>query len=299
MAAVKTLYSQQLAVGLETVKKAMAAILLIYRRGFAVKLKADNSPVTDADLAANRIIKGMLSQAFPSYGILSEEDKDDLSRLDREWVFVIDPLDGTEDFVHRDNQFCINIGLVRNHRAVMGIVAIPLTGEIFYAYAGRGAFVVSDTDPRPRRIQVSDRIADLVAVASPFHTTPLEDEVYKADPRVKGVLKVGSAIKSCLVAEGKADVSLKLGPGTKEWDTCAPQVVVTEAGGFFLTPAWTEMLYNKPDVQNHTGYCLANRFANLLSADVLSKRRYNAAVKRNAAFERKRIATAKAAAKGK
>lgn len=272
MASDNRLWHRQLEVGLTAAKKAMATILLIYRKGFSVKIKADNSPVTDADLASNKLIKSILNKAFPDYAILSEEDADNPERLNKEWVFIIDPLDGTEDFVHKDNQFCVNIGLVHLHRPVMGIVAIPYTGEIFYAYKDQGAFVVSDTDPTPHKIHVSDRDDDLIAVTSHFHTTPVEEDIYRTDPKVKGVLKVGSSIKSCLIAGGKADVAIKLGPGTKEWDTCAPQVLVTEAGGFFLTPDWTERLYDKPDVYNHDGYSIANKFSNLLSLGIISKK---------------------------
>ncbi|MBQ4340302.1 MAG: 3'(2'),5'-bisphosphate nucleotidase CysQ, partial [Firmicutes bacterium] len=116
------------------------AILKIYNEGFHVQEKADHTPVTEADIKANQIILERLMNKYPEVAYLAEESADDLSRLEKDWCFIIDPLDGTKEFIKRSNEFTVNIALVNDQRPVLGVVYIPALREVYYAVKGKGAF---------------------------------------------------------------------------------------------------------------------------------------------------------------
>lgn len=257
----------RLEVALQAMKESLKVVKEFYHKDFKVMTKKDKSPVTEADLASDEALRTVLLSSFKDDGYLSEEEKDDLSRLAKEYVWIVDPLDGTEDYVNRDGMFCVNLALAHHHDLVLGLVGVPLTGEIFFAYKGRGAYLLSK-DGQLTRIHASEKRKDLIAVTSFYHTGKEEEGLYK-NPLISKVMKLGSSLKACAIACGKADVCLKLGEGTKEWDTAAPQLLVTEAGGVYLHPSLNQMIYNRVDVSNREGYVIANRYENLV--DILKK----------------------------
>lgn len=267
-------YDKELKVALEAAYKAMEVIMEVYSRPFDVEIKDDDSPVTEADKKSDLMIRQLISENFPHHTFLTEEGADDKKRLDAEYVWIIDPLDGTKDFVDHDDEFAVNIALVRNHLPVLGVVAVPVTGVIYYAVRGEGAYVIYDRGIDPVRIHVSDRIQDLTLLSSVYHEN--EDEKQLAvmfKDRITTTLHVGSAIKACLIASGKAEVSFRFNPNTKEWDTCAPQIVVEEAGGIFCEPDGTPIRYNRQDVYNRKGFSIYNRPENNFSKIYLNTKK--------------------------
>ena len=169
------MYEQELEVALFAVNSVRELILDIYNSDdFGVEIKDDNSPVTKADKASDKKIREILSKAFPSYSLLTEESVDDVTRLDNDYVWIVDPIDGTKEFVDKDDEFCVNIGLSYKHKAVLGVILIPVTGEIFYGVEGLGSFYLKDKNAHPVQIHCNDKINNLTAYISKYHTNDKE-----------------------------------------------------------------------------------------------------------------------------
>lgn len=243
--------------------KAKVKIMEIYNRGFDVEIKEDNSPVTLADKTADKIIREELHKAFPSYAFLTEESEDDSTRLNNDYVWIVDPVDGTKDFVARDGGFTTNIALAYKHEVVVGVVIVPVTGEIYYASKGNGAYYRNGD--HEERIHVNDKTENLTCLCSVFHFTEAEQELIKKhSDKITRVEKYGSSLKPCRIAHGKAELTYRLSAGTKEWDTAACQAIVEEAGGLFIEPDGSPIKYNRKDVYNRKGYIVTNRKENIL-----------------------------------
>jgi 3'(2'), 5'-bisphosphate nucleotidase len=255
------MYEKELAAMIAAVKKASAEIDRIYRSGFSVHLKSDHSPVTDADLASNAIIRKELS-VFSDISWLSEEDADDFSRLSKRRLFVIDPLDGTQDFVNRDGSFSINLALVEDHVPVVSVIGLPNQNTYAYAIAGSGAFYV-DVAGITTRMAVSSRTDHLILVLSKTHDNPQETAVVtRYASKIASVVRYGASEKAIRLARGEVDVSIRYTDQTKEWDVAAPDLLVREAGGVFCDTKLQPFRYNRKDVYNHDGYCMFNRKEN-------------------------------------
>ena len=204
---------------LDAVAAAGTAILEVYATAHDVEYKADDSPLTRADRAAHEILAARLAAIKPQLPILSEEHEAGHALAVRgQWreYWLVDPLDGTKEFISRNGEFTVNVALVRDHRPVLGVVAAPALGLTYYAAAGVGAF---------RR----DSLDGVLAKLGAHELRPM-----------------GSALKFCLVAEGAADFYPRLGP-TSEWDTAAAQAVVELAGGAVTTLDGAPLRYNERD----------------------------------------------------
>ena len=237
-------------------------ILEIYQSPFDVEIKSDNSPVTLADKTADKMIREYLSNLFPNYAFLTEESEDNLSRLENDYVWIVDPVDGTKDFVAKDDEFTTNIALSYQHEIVVGVVIIPAKNQIYYASKDHGSFSI--INGITKSIHVNDKKENLTCLTSIFHSTSKEEElISKNKPLIKYVKKVGSSLKACLIASGEAEIFYRLSEGTKEWDTAAIQIIVEEAGGIFIKPDGQRMKYNRQDVYNHDGYIIANCLDNI------------------------------------
>lgn len=257
------MWEEQLEAAIEAGVKAIKGILEIYNSDFDVEIKDDNSPVTLADKNADKVIRECLHAKFPTYAFLTEESTDDLSRLENDFVWIVDPVDGTKDFVARDGGFTTNIALSYKHEAVVGVVVVPLTGEIYYAAKGLGAFYKKDGVVT--KIHVNDKLDNLICYKSVFHSKANEEEMMKKhSDKITKIEKWGSALKPCRIAQGLGEISYRLNDGTKEWDTAASQVIVEQAGGVFLRPNKERIMYNRVDVYNHDGYIICNRIENFL-----------------------------------
>ena len=238
-------------------------ILEIYALDFDVEIKEDNSPVTIADKAADEIIKTYLQSCFPNHAFLTEESEDDLDRLNNDYVWIVDPIDGTKDFVAKDGGFTTNIALAYKHEVVLGVVVVPVTGEIYYASKGQGSFY--QNGEIIEQIHVNNKTEQLTCLTSVFHFNKEEAElIEKHKDKIVNVEKFGSSLKPCRVAHGLAEITYRISPNTKEWDTAASQIVVEEAGGLFVEPDGSRITYNRKDVYNRKGYIVVNRKENIL-----------------------------------
>ncbi len=244
--------------------KAKDKILEIYEKGFDVEIKEDDSPVTLADKTADKMIKDYLSNVFPKHAFLTEESEDNKERLSNDYVWIVDPVDGTKDFVAKDGGFTTNIALSYKHEVVVGVVVIPVTGEVYFASKGNGAYY-QNKDGEIVKIHVNDKLSDLTVLCSVFHSNEKEIAlIEKHKDKIKEVKRYGSSLKPCRIAHGLAELSYRMSAGTKEWDTAASQIIVEEAGGVFLQPDLTRLTYNREDVYNRKGYIIANRIENIL-----------------------------------
>lgn len=250
----------------EAISAGLAAreiILHVYHEAFAVEIKEDNSPVTLADKGADDLIRERLHKAFPTYAFLTEESEDNKDRLNNDYVWIVDPLDGTKDFVARDGGFTTNIALSYKHHVVVGVVVVPLTGDVYFATKDGGAYYRHDGVDQ--KIHVNDKLDDLTVLCSVFHSNQKEqDAITRHSDKIKHVEKFGSSLKPCRIAQGLAEISYRMSAGTKEWDTAACQIVVEEAGGLFVKFDGTPLVYNREDVYNCDGYIVVNRKENIL-----------------------------------
>ena len=246
-------YQKELDCVLEVVERASQKILEIYHTNFDVKLKADHSEVTEADLKSNQIIVESLSKNFPEYAILSEENKDNKERLTNDYCWIIDPIDGTKDFVNRTNHFAINIALCYKHEIVLGVIKVPCENICYYAIKGKGAYKIENN--QISKIHVSDRKSNLRFITSQFFF--VKDPMF--DNKIIGKrIVIGSSYKAGYVAEGKGELCVKLDPNSKEWDTAPCEIIVKEAGGIMTDLHGNIRKYNKDDVYNHDGFIIAN-----------------------------------------
>ena len=255
------MYEAELRAIIEAGKEASQEVLTIYKHGFNVKIKEDQSPVTDADIASDKILRKHFS-AFSDVAYLSEEEADDLSRLKKEALFIVDPLDGTADYVNRDGTFGINIAFVVHHEPVVSMICVPAKQTFAYAVKGRGSYYV-DEEGRETRMHVSDKKDHLIALVSKTHLLPEEEDVLKFhQDKIEKAVASGASTKAIMLAMGKGDLSIRFTDQTKEWDVCAPDLVVREAGGVFTDSKLKPFTYNRKDVYNHDGYSMFNNIEN-------------------------------------
>lgn len=212
-------------------REAGQAILEVYDSEFAVEHKEDRSPLTAADIASHRVIVAGLERLTPQLPVLSEESAEidylERARWARYWL--VDPLDGTREFVKRNGEFTVNIALIDQQRPVLGVVQAPVTGELWFAWAGGGAFGESAAGGETRRLRTRPRANPLIVPGSRSHGSEREAQLLSRVGSYEK-LPLGSSLKFCRIAEGAADLYLRLGP-TSEWDTAAAQCVLEQAGG--------------------------------------------------------------------
>jgi 3'(2'), 5'-bisphosphate nucleotidase len=229
---------------LDAVATAGTAILEVYATSHDVEYKADDSPLTRADRAAHEILAARLAAITPELPVLSEEHEAGHARAVRgQWreYWLVDPLDGTKEFISRNGEFTVNVALVRDHRPVLGVVAAPALGLTYYAAEGVGAFRREDGG-QPEPIRTRPAADPLVIVGSRSHRGDSLDAVLaRLGPHE--LVACGSSLKFCMVAEGGADFYPRLGP-TSEWDTAAAQAVVEGAGGAVVTLDGRPLGYN-------------------------------------------------------
>ena len=224
---------------------AASAILGIYDSEFAVQHKDDDSPLTAADLAAHRCIVDALARITPDIPVLSEESAHEVpTAMRRQWtrLWIVDPLDGTREFVKRNGEFTVNIALIEDGVAVWGIVQAPVTGVLWHGGAVLGAFRREGSRDVPLRVR-RPATAPLRVAASRSHrdgrTQAFIDRMGETEP-----VGLGSSLKFCKLAEGSLDVYPRFGP-TSEWDTAAGQCVLEGAGGAVLDPQGRPFRYNQ------------------------------------------------------
>jgi 3'(2'), 5'-bisphosphate nucleotidase len=219
-----------------------------YEAGCDARVKADRSPVTDADEEAEKLILTELERHFPGVPVVAEEAAaaGKMARVGRHF-FLVDPVDGTKEFLKRGGEFTVNIGEILDGEPVSGVVLAPAIGRLFAGQVGEGAFEISAGVKRA--ISARAPAADgLVAVTSRSHPDTLTDALLQTLP-IKGRTNAGSSLKFCLVAAGEADIYPRAGQ-TMEWDTGAGHAVLTAAGGRVTTWEGAPFLYGKPGYLN-------------------------------------------------
>ena len=225
-------------------KAAGDAILEIYRQDFAVEHKGDESPLTAADLASHRMIAQGLAELEPDTPLLSEEGADIPFEQRRGWsrYWLIDPLDGTREFVKRNGEFTVNIALIEHGVPTLGVVHVPVSGVSYVGIRGEGAWKI-DADGNATDIRVDPKHQRPVRVAG--SRSHAGDSLRRFLERLgeHQIVSMGSSLKLCLVAEGNADIYPRLGP-TSEWDTAAAQAVVEAAGGRVTDTELQPLRYN-------------------------------------------------------
>lgn len=236
-------------------------ILKLYKKEIEVEYKKDHSPVTAADKAANDIIVKELKKNFQNIPVLAEESVDDPSRLNERFCFLVDPLDGTKEFIKENDEFTVNIALVEWERPIGGVIYVPVYEELYYAWKGMGAY--SFINDEERRIFVSDKTENIRLAKSRSHYDSRLDRLI-SDNNIRNVITAGSAYKGCLLARGDVEAYYRFGR-TMEWDTAAMEIIVAEAGGIFLGMDNKPFMYNKENPENPTGFYLINKKENALS----------------------------------
>ena len=215
-------------------------------------LKAGGSPVTIADHASNQLIVEMLSERFPSDAILAEESRDSAARLNAERVWIVDPLDGTKEFLAQNGEFAVMIGLAIQGEPVLGAIYLPTTDVLYSAVRGGGAWVLRDGGATRLRCAPASPDA-LRLVGSRSHRDPLLDRM-QAALSIRDVIRSGSpGVKCGLIAGGKRDLYIHPTPLLREWDTCAPEMLIREAGGDVTDCLGNPLRYNKPDPVQRQG----------------------------------------------
>lgn len=229
---------------LDIAREAGQAILEVYREDFLVEHKDDESPLTAADLASHKVIVKRLGEIDASVPVLSEEGADIPFETRRQWAryWLIDPLDGTREFVKRNGEFTVNIALIENGRAILGVVHIPVSGVSYVGRVGAGAWKI-DGNGETEDIAVREQRTVPTRVAG--SRSHAGDSLKRFLDRLGAheIVSMGSSLKLCLVAEGTADIYPRLGP-TSEWDTAAAQAVVEAAGGLVTDTQLRPLRYN-------------------------------------------------------
>jgi 3'(2'), 5'-bisphosphate nucleotidase len=257
------MYEKELETAQALARRAGALILEYYAKEIIAeeKLGVDNfyEPVTEADRMASRLIVDGLSEAFPGDAVLSEEEKDDpLERLTKKRAWIIDPIDGTAGFVQKDGDFAVHIGLAEDGEPILGIVYLPNFDAMYHATKGQGSFVIRDGQTTKLEVSAKDRFAQMKIALTRHHWSNRMNTVIK-EFGFKNHCRRGSVgLKIGLIAEAKCDIYIHLSPRTKLWDTCAPQIILEEAGGRFTDLFGFEMRYDHADLQNRNGILATN-----------------------------------------
>jgi 3'(2'), 5'-bisphosphate nucleotidase len=257
------LYGPELEVALRLAREAGATILEYYDVPLHVERKVDaenfTEPVTEADRAANELIVSGLRREFPDDGILAEESTDTARRLGKRRVWMIDPLDGTNGFIARDGDFAVQIGLAVEGTGVLGVVYQPLPGVLYWATEDAGAWIERRGFTRERAsVSETTELRQMRLAASRSHRSPRLDKVVRALGINEEVQRGSVGVKVGLIIERQCDLYVHLSPRTKQWDTCAPEVILREAGGRFTDLFGAPLRYNAPEVQNRNGIVASN-----------------------------------------
>jgi len=239
-----TNFSELLQSAIELSETAAEEILKVYNSEYSVQQKEDKTPLTSADMAAHRTIVSGLKKLSPDIPILSEEASKISFEERKQWTtyWLVDPLDGTREFIKRNGEFTVNIALIENHLPIIGVIYTPVTGVCYYGMKGTGAFKM-EKGQSAEKISVRPAPKERILVAGSRSHQDKSLEQFLLNVGEHELINMGSSLKSCLVAEGKVDIYPRLGP-TSEWDTGAAQCIVEEAGGFLTTTDMKQMRYN-------------------------------------------------------
>lgn len=236
--------------------KAANEIINIYHSNFQVDIKHDNSPVTLADKVSESIILEGISKIEPNIDIISEEKYfEEGNRVKSDYFFLIDPLDGTREFIKKNDEFTINIALVKDNKPLMGIINVPALNKIYYSFNTKSAYKINKQKSTEQIFTRKQQPKTMLYSRSTL-SKKMQETLQKLS--INNVIHCGSALKFCILSEGRADFYIRHDP-CYEWDTAAGQAILTAAGGSFYDINFTNFEYNKPNFLNKSGFiALAN-----------------------------------------
>ena len=249
---------KELEIARRLAREAGGILMSFYKNDAKVEWKGYDDPVTAADKAANEMLVRELSKSFPQDAILSEEAVDDKIRLGKDRVWMVDPMDGTKQFIEKLDEFAVMIGLAVAGEPKVGVVYNPATDRMFYAAPGIGAFV--EESLTTKRLHVSD-LADstkMVAAMSRSHHSPTVDAIRQRLGSTGEVRSGSVGLKLGLICDGSAHIYIHAGSKTNQWDTCAPEAILHAAGGRITDTAGQPMEYNTNHVRNMNGIIATN-----------------------------------------
>jgi len=262
----ETNYKEEIRIAVELARAAGAVLLEHYHSPFLVEQKInaleEMEEVTAADREANELIVSRLRREFPDDGILAEESSDTEHRLDKDRVWLIDPMDGTKNFIARDGDFAVQIGVAVNGESVAGVVYQPVRDVLYRAARGNGSWIETANKPA-QRMSVSNRTepSEMVLASSRSHRGPRMDRVVSAFGFKEEMRRGSVGVKMGLIAEQRADLYFHLSPSTKQWDTCGPEIILVEAGGKVTDLFGQPLRYNGVRVDNRNGIVATNTAA--------------------------------------
>ncbi len=245
----------ELDIAIQAAKEAGNAILEIYQENFKISKKSDDSPITEADLKSNEIIKEILSQT--EHVILSEEDIDDQSRLSKDTIWIVDPLDGTSDFIDKTGEFTIMIALIKNKKPILGVISWPTEKTFFVAQKGCGAFRYSNEQWQKIDVTRVSELSKCRAVGSRHHLSDRE-KLFIKKLGIKDFTSIGSSLKVGKISSGEAEAYITTTNKMKEWDTAASYCIISEAGGKMTDMLGNDISYNNEDVFHKNGILVTN-----------------------------------------
>jgi 3'(2'), 5'-bisphosphate nucleotidase len=256
-------FTRELQVSTELARAAGAVLLEHYYSPFLVEQKVNAldelEEVTAADREANELIVSRLQKEFPDDGILAEESTDSEHRLEKDRVWLIDPMDGTKNFIARDGDFAVQIGLAIGGESVLGVVYQPTRKVLYRAVRGGGAWI-EDEDNVAVRMSVSKQTkpGEMILASSRSHRSPRMERVVSEFGFKKEMRRGSVGVKIGLIAEQQADLYLHLSPSTKQWDTCGPEAILAEAGGRLTDLFGQPLRYNGVRIDNRNGIVATN-----------------------------------------
>ena len=245
----------ELDIAIKAAQEASSVILEIYQKDYNTYTKTDNSPVTDADLKSNKIINKILSNT--KYSILSEEDIDDQSRLSKDMIWIVDPLDGTSDFIDKTGEFTVMIALIQNKKPILGVIAWPTEKILFVAQKNCGAFRYSNNKWDKISVTKIDELPKCRTVGSRHHLSEKEKKFIKKIG-IEDFTSIGSSLKVGKISSGQAEAYITTTNKMKEWDTAASYCIVSEAGGKMTDMLGNDLTYNNKNVHHQNGILVTN-----------------------------------------
>jgi 3'(2'), 5'-bisphosphate nucleotidase len=267
-------YQREIKVATELARAAGAVLLEHYNSPFLVEQKVNAldelEEVTAADREANELIVTRLLKEFPDDGILAEESTDTEHRLGRNRVWLIDPMDGTKNFIARDGDFAVQIGLAVGGESVLGVVYQPTRQVLYRAARGGGAWIEAGDRPAARMsVSAQTRPGEMVLASSRSHRSPRMERVVTEFGFKKETRRGSVGVKIGLIAEQQADLYLHLSPSTKQWDTCGPEAILAEAGGRLTDLFGLPLRYNGVRIDNQNGIVATNGAAHEMVTEKL------------------------------
>lgn len=245
----------ELDVAINAAVEAGNTILKIYGENYETSIKSDDSPITEADIQSNELIKKLLSKT--NHYILSEEDKDDQNRLSEEIIWIVDPLDGTSDFINKTGEFTVMIALVKNKKPILGVIGWPTEKTIFAAQKGCGAFRYSNGKWKKIHVTNISELARCRVVGSRHHLSDTE-KMFIEKLGTKDFTSIGSSLKVGKISSGEAEAYITTTNKMKEWDSAASYCIVNEAGGKMTDMNGKDISYNNKIVNHQNGILVTN-----------------------------------------